>query len=133
MIEGISLKSPLHSNLGGGNASTFHGYNTLSAAPVNEVIRLGEINGKAVINNVRMANAALGAGTQIQLGWEKLDGSSSDSNAFLPATATASASGASMSGVPVTVSDVYLTATVTGGAATGQLDVIYDYAFMGAD
>lgn len=110
-----------------------HGYITLAAAAIADKVRLNKVYAGTKVYGARMVNAALGASSTISLGFEYVNGESGGSvNAFIAATATSSAASTLSAAAPVVLLyDAYITATVAGGAVTGQLDTIVTYEFKG--
>lgn len=112
-----------------------HGYVTLASAAIADKVRLNKVYAGTKIYDVKMVNAALGASTTIALGYEYINGEAGGAaNALLAATATNTANTTRQSGniPPVTLDyDAYITATVAGGTASGQLNVITTYEFKG--
>jgi hypothetical protein len=111
-----------------------HGYVTLAAAQIGDVIRLNKVYAGTKVFDARMVAADLGTGTTLALGFEYANGEAGGSaTAFLAATDVATAaSSTQMSAKPVTLAyDAYIIATVAGGAATGQLDTVLTYEFKG--
>lgn len=103
-----------------------HGAITLAAAQVGDKVRLAKLFAGSKIHDIRMVNAALGVGSTVSLGFEYVNGEAGGgAAALLAATATAAAASTNGAAAPVTLKyDAYLTATIGGGAATGQLDVV---------
>jgi len=109
-----------------------HGYITLASAQIGDKVRLNKVYAGTKIYDVKMVNAALGASSTVSIGWEYVDGTSGGgAAALIPATSTSSAAGTRETTVaPVTLAgDAYITATIGGAAATGQLDVVTTYEF----
>lgn len=105
-----------------------HGYISIANAQIGDVIRLNKLYQGTKIYSSKMINAALGSGVTLQLGWSYTDGSAS--GVIIPAASMASAGKTDSVVAPFTLAlDAYITATVGGGAATGQLDVINTYEF----
>ena len=111
-----------------------HGYITLAAAAIADKVRLNKVYAGTKIYDIKLVNAALGASTTVSLGYEYVNGEAGGSaTALLAATATSSAAvtreGAT---APIVLAyDAYITATIGGGAATGQIDVVTTYEFKG--
>lgn len=114
-------------------AAHAHGKYTLAAAQIADVVRLIKVYAGTKIHGARMINAALGASTTVSIGYEYVNGESAAVPAgILAATSTSSAASTPMAVAPVTLAyDAYITATIGGGAATGQLDVVLNYEFKG--
>lgn len=110
-----------------------HGYVTLAAAQVADKVRLNKVYAGTKIHDIKMVNAALGASTTVSLGYEYVNGEAGGgAAALLAATATNAAAATRGVGAPVTMAyDAYITATIGGAAATGQLDVVTTYEFKG--
>jgi len=111
-----------------------HGYIALAAAQIGDKIRLNKVYQGTKIVDLKMVFADLGTGTTLKVGYEYVNGESGGNDAaFLAATDVATAAGSARSGsAPVTMAyDAYIIATVGGGAATGQLDVVTVYEFKG--
>ncbi len=111
-----------------------HGYMTLASVPSADKIRLNKVYAGTKIYDVRMVNAALGASTTVSLGYEYVNGEAGGgAAALLAATSTSSAASTRQGAIaPITLLyDAYITATVGGGTATGQLDTVVTYEFKG--
>lgn len=111
-----------------------HGYITLAAAASGDKVRLNKVYAGTKVYDVKMVFADLGTGTTVSVGYEYVNGEAGGSaTAFLGATDVATAAGVANSAVaPVTLAyDAYITATIGGAAATGQLDVVTTYEFKG--
>jgi cell division GTPase FtsZ len=111
-----------------------HGYITLASAASADKVRLNKVYAGTKIYDVRMVNAALGASTTVSLGYEYVNGEAGGgATALLAATSTSSAASTRQAAIaPITLQyDAYITATVGGGTATGQLDVVTTYEFKG--
>ncbi len=111
-----------------------HGYMTLAAVPIADKIRLVKLYAGTKLHDVRMVNAALGGSTTVSVGWEYVNGEAGGSaTALIPATSTAAAASTRQGAVaPVHLAfDAFITATIAGAAATGQLDVMTTFEFEG--
>jgi hypothetical protein len=110
-----------------------HGKYTFAATPSADKVRLVKLFAGSKIHDVKAVNAALGASTTISLGYEYVNGEAGGSaTALLPATSTVSAGANRSAAAPVELEyDAYITATVGGGAATGDLNVVVFYEFQG--
>jgi hypothetical protein len=110
-----------------------HGSIVLAAAPIATKVRLNRLFAGSKIYNCKMVNAALGASTTVSVGWEYADGSAGGgAAALIPATSTAAAAKTDSAVAPtVLTGDAYITATIAGAAATGQLDVMTEFEFKG--
>lgn len=106
-----------------------------AGAAAGDKVRLLVLPGNTKVLDVRLINAALGAGTTLSLGYDFTDttlAGGNSANAILAATPTAAAANTRMANAPVTVpSEFYLTATLAGGAASGKIDVVVFYRFLG--
>lgn len=103
-----------------------HGYVALSAAPVGTKIRLLDFSAGTKIHEAKLVYGALGAGSKVSIGIEAFDGTAfaEDAALLLPATDTATAGATRSPAAPVKKKVRYfVTATVTGAAATGRLDL----------
>ena len=116
-----------------GNLTAAHFKYTFAAGQIADVALLGVIPQGAKIVDVHMRNAALGASSTIALGYRKVDPNSTlaaSAAAILAATSTAAAATTRGSFAPFTLNEeTYLTATIAGGAVTGQVDVTLFYVF----
>lgn len=111
-----------------------HGYATLASASIGDKVRLVKLFAGTKIFDTKMVNAALGGSTTVSVGFEYANGEAGGgAAALIAATSTASAAGTRQSTVaPLTLAyDAYITATVGGATATGQLDVVVTYEFKG--
>lgn len=114
--------------------ATAHGSITLASAAIADVVRLVKLFAGTKIVDLHMVAADMGTDTTISIGYEYVNGESGGSaTALLAATDVATgASSTRMSVKPVTLAhDAYITATIAGGTATGALDVIVTYEFVG--
>lgn len=103
-----------------------HGYVALNAAPVGTKIRLLDFSAGTKIHEAKLVYGALGAGSKVSIGIEAFDGTAfaEDAALLLPATDTATAGATRSPAAPVKKKVRYfVTATVTGAAATGRLDL----------
>lgn len=110
-----------------------HGYVTLAGAAIADKVRLNKVYAGTKISDVKLVNAALGAGTTVSLGFEYVNAEAGGGAAVLLAATSTAAAGATRNlAAPVTLDyDAYLTATIGGGVATGKLDVVTTYEFKG--
>ena len=102
-----------------------HGYVTLAAAAVNDKVRLVKVLLVQKIFQTTLINAAPGASTTVSVGFEYVDGQAGGSaTALIPATATNAIAKTESIVKPIVLDyDAYITATIGGAAATGQVDV----------
>ena len=110
-----------------------HGQATLAAAAIGDKVRLNKLFAGTKIYGVKLVNAALGASTTVSVGFEYVDGQAGGgAAALIAATSTASAATREGATAPITLAyDAYVTATVGGAAATGQIDTVVTYEFKG--
>lgn len=111
-----------------------HGYITLASAAIADKVRLNKVYAGTKIYDIKLVNAALGASTTVSLGYEYVNGEAGGSaTALLAATSTSSAAATRQGAIaPITLAyDAYITATIGGGTATGQVDVVTTYEFKG--
>lgn len=122
-INAASLKDVQPS--GDRGAMHAHGYVTLAAAAVNDKVRLVKVFAGTKIFQTTLINAALGASTTVSVGFEYVDGQAGGSaTALIPATATNAIAKTESIVKPIVLDyDAYITATIGGAAATGQVDV----------
>ncbi len=98
-----------------------HGFVNLNAAAVGTKIRLLDFSAGTKIHDAKLVFGALGAGSKVSIGIEAFD---EDTAILLAATDTAAAGVARSAAAPVKKKVRYfVTATVTGAAATGRLDL----------
>lgn len=115
-----------------GNLSKAHGYVDFATDAAGTVAHVLEMPAGAKIFGVDAHHANLGASTGVQLGVHYPDDPASDIADLFGNGATTSAGTVSWSGVPVTLDQrAILTVTVTGGAATGAVNVIPEYSNLG--
>lgn len=115
-------------------AAHAHGYIALAAAAIADKVRLVKLFAGTKIYSTRLiTGATLGASTTVSVGFEYVDGQAGGGAAVLiPATATTAAGSTSSIVAPITLLyDAYITATVGGGVATGQMDVVVVYDHVG--
>lgn len=111
-----------------------HGYITLAAAAIADKVRLVKLYAGTKLHDLHMIFADLGTSVTVSIGYEYVNGEAGGSaTALLAATDVATAAGdARGKFAPVTLAyDAYITATIGGGAATGQLDVVTTFEFKG--
>jgi hypothetical protein len=118
-----------------GNVSKEYLYADLAAAPIAEVIELGEFDAGTLFYGIDAIIGALGAGTTLSFGFKPVnpgDGSAAPAE-LLAAASTASASVRSTTKrIPIEFAyPVVLTATVAGAVATGSVSVIAEYVYRG--
>lgn len=79
---------------------------------------------------LKLINEALGASTTVKVDAVDAEG---NSTAILPASNTASAGRIDYEDAPVMLDvETAITATTAGGAATGVIDVVVEYIYIGA-
>lgn len=110
-----------------------HGYVTLAAQPAGDEVRLVKLFAGTKVYNSSIVNAALGAGVQVALGYRYVNGEAgSNTTAFIPASAANAAGKIHSNAAPVMLEyDAFIVATISGGAATGKLDAVIEFAFKG--
>lgn len=118
---------------GDDGAAFAHGKLTLAAAAIADKVRLVKLFAGTKIYSAKMINAALGASTTVSVGFEYVDAQAGGGAAFvIAATSTAAAARTESIAAPFTLDyDAYITATVGGAAATGQLDVVVLFEHRG--
>lgn len=119
-----------------GNMCIAWGQLDVGAANGDEVL-FCELPAGTRVTRVRYVNDAMGAGSQIALGYKFKDPTlgAAVANAFKAAAAVSSAGSATgdFHPLPVFTNDFYVTATVSGGAlsAGAKLTVFVEYEFAG--
>lgn len=110
-----------------------HGQMTLAAAQVGDKVRLVKLFAGTKLFGAKIINAALGAGTTVSLGYELVDGTAGGgAAALIAATSTAAAARTESNSAPLLVlADFYITATIGGGPASGQLDAVILFEHRG--
>ncbi len=111
-----------------------HGSVTLASAAIADKVRLVKLYAGTKLYDVHMVFADLGTGTTVSVGYEYVNGEAGGSaTALLAATDVATAAGdANSKFAPITLAyDAFITATIGGGTATGQLDVMTTFEFKG--
>lgn len=110
-----------------------HGYTALAAAAIADKVRLVKLYAGTKVHGIKLVNAALGAATTVSLGFEYVNGEAGGSATALLAATSTVAGGATLGvGAPMVLAyDAYITATVGGGVATGQIDVSTTFEFRG--
>lgn len=130
-INAVPARKGQSTSGGWGNLFAAHFVYTLASAQISDVLLLGQIPANAKVVDINMRNAALGASTTIALGYRAVNPASAlsaSAAAYLAATSTSSAATTRGSFAPnKQAEDLYLTATVAGGVATGQVDVTVFY------
>lgn len=131
IINAITLPENLYA--GEAPVAVAHGFHTLAAAQINDVVRLCKMPAGTKVYEAKLVNAALGASTTVSLGYEYVNGeAAANATAFLGDTSTVAAATTRAPGAPVILQyDAYLTATVKGGAATGKIDAVLQYEYRG--
>lgn len=118
-----------------GNLNQINDGKTLAAAVIADTIDFATIPVGSRIVDAHMINAALGAGTTLSLGWRYKDGTAGGSaTAIFAATSMAAVARTNMATAPITptlAKDIVVFATLAGGAATGRVDVVVKYQFLG--
>ena len=118
----------------GANLTVAHFTYTFAAGQIGILLCWAKLP-QAKVVDVNMRNAALGASSTIALGCRKVNPASSlaasTAAAYLAATSTVSAATTRGSFAPIKKDEeVYVTATIAGGAVTGQsMDVTFFYVF----
>lgn len=120
----------------GNNSVAIFSY-TLAAAAINDVVYLGQLPKYAQVHSVTLYNAALGAGTTVDVGYAtaEIGGTlTADDNYWISAKDTSSAAvtanSALATAVPKTFSEgIFVTATVEGAEATGAIHVVVEYLY----
>lgn len=110
-----------------------HGVVTLAAAQIADKVRLVKLFAGSKVYATTMINAPLGASTTVGVGFEYVNGEAGGSAvSFIPQTATSSAAKTESVVNPVILEyDAYVTATIAGGAATGELNVMVLFEHRG--
>lgn len=117
-----------------GDANSAHAYADLSAAAINDVVDLVRIPAGSRIDDVKLVHGAMGATTQLQVGYRYEDSANGAAvpNHFLAAAASSSAGTRRSDKAPIEFdAPVVLTVTVTGAAATGRIDAVIGYVYRG--
>ncbi|MBF0339449.1 MAG: hypothetical protein HQL95_00620 [Magnetococcales bacterium] len=115
--------------------NTYSAVLTYDAAGIasGDVIILGKIPGESRITDLRLNHGAMGTNVTLNVGWIDAGvANSSNANYFLSGSNVAAA-GVKRSDAKVlnVVNDTYITATVGGATATGNLEMIVTYQFHG--
>lgn len=118
-----------------GNDSVSLPKRTLAAAAINDKVYLGIIPAESKLHTVELVHGALGASTTLALGWENVDGTAGGgATEFLAAAASASAGRRAYTGFPLeTTKDIYVYATVAGAVATGDVQLVAQYEYIGTE
>lgn len=115
-----------------GNQSVSHCKYTFNANPAGDKLQAIKLYAGSKITDVRVINAALGAGTTVSVGYETLDGLTSAPTAFINAQSTVAAGRILTAAAPLTLTkDSIINLTIGGGAATGQVDLVVEYDYRG--
>lgn len=116
-----------------GDANNAHLYVDLAATPQGTVVDLGVFGAGTRVDDVKVINGALGAGTGIKVGYRNFDGSdTADDDAFVTVADTATAKTNRSNAAPIQFDQkVVVTLTVTGAAATGRVDVVVSNVYSG--
>lgn len=111
-----------------------HGQYVFAAAQIGDKVRLKQLYAGTFVTDVKLINAALGAGVTVSLGFENVDSSdgTADDAGLIPATAANAAGCTRSNAAPILLAkDCYLVAVIGGAAATGQIDAVVGYEFRG--
>lgn len=115
-----------------GNASRTDLKYKNAATPINTVVVLGQFPAGMSIDGLRIVHGALGAGVTIDVGVSYPNGDAADAPALFGNFDVAAAGVKEWKDKPVRVErDCYLTYTVKGAQASGDVDVMVDYRFLG--
>lgn len=114
-------------------AAFAHGSVTLASAATTTKVRLLKLFAGTKIYGTKMVNAALGASTTVSVGYEYVDGQAGGgAAALIAATDTSAAAKTDSVKAPIVLDyDAYITATVGGASATGQVDVVMSFEHRG--
>ena len=115
-----------------GNASRTDLSHTAAAAPIGTVVVLGQFSAGMSIDALRLVHSAMGVGVTIDVGLTYPTGDKADEPAKFGNFDVAAAGVKNWAAKPVRVEhDCYLVYTVKGAPASGTLDVLMDYRFLG--
>jgi len=120
----------------GNNSVAIFSY-TLAAAAINDVVYLGQVPKYATVHSVTLYNAALGAGTTMDIGYatSEIGGTlTADDNYWITAKDTSAEAITSHTALATAKPKqfgeaIFVTATVEGGAATGAITVVVEYRY----
>lgn len=118
-----------------------HGSMSINAQP-GDKIRLSKVFAGTKVYNAKLINAALGAGSELSLGyetcptneasWQQAADTVVADTAWLNNVSTAAAGKNDSPSAPIYLTqDAYIVATVAGAAAVGQIDTVIEYEFRG--
>lgn len=113
-----------------GDANQHHLYIDLAAAAANDVVLLGKVRPGCRIDDMKAVSEALGASTGFKIGYKNASGTDDD---YFMTVADSSGAATTRSNVKPIVfdEDTEITLTVTGAAATGQVDLVAFGVFLG--
>lgn len=116
-----------------GNAAQHDGGKTLAAAAIGTTVDIVELPAGTRITDLKAVHGALGESTTLEVGIRYPNGDGTDDpDYFLAAASSVSAGHRYTSVAPVQFEvPVIITATTRGGEATGRIDVIPTYNYMG--
>lgn len=116
-----------------GNASRAHLFDTVGAMPVNDTLVLGTFDAGTCIDEIRFNHDNLGASVTLDIGFSYIDGSAGSNLTAFGAALVASAAGVKrFEGKPVVLeSRAQIIVTIKGAAATGRIDALVDYRYLG--
>lgn len=104
----------------------------LAATPINETVIIGTFDAGTEIDEIRFNHANLGAGVVVDVGYQYLDGTVPVPTAFGSALAMSAAGVKRFEGVPVKLENrAQIFITVKGAVATGRIDALVEYRFVG--
>lgn len=130
-LNASTLKDTVYSGESGLNPA--HGSYALAAANINDKVRLNLLYAGTKVYDAKLINAALGSGVTVDLGFEYANGEAgSNATQWLAAAACTNAGANRSAAAPIVLPyDAYVIATIKGAAATGQIDSVITYEFVG--
>jgi hypothetical protein len=115
-----------------GNKSASHLFVTLAAAPIGTIVELGHFSAGTRVDDMKIITDALGAASDIQIGVSYPSGDIADEPDKFLTIDTVAAKTTRYDGKPMQPTEAFiLTATVINAPATGDIDIVIDYSFVG--
>lgn len=115
-----------------GDSCSAHLFVDLAAAPVDTEVLLGKFRPGYRVDDMKVVNEALGASTGLKIGFKPKGGGAADDDYFATIAGTSSAKTTRSNAAPKAFEvETEVTLTVTGGAATGRVDIVMSGVFVG--
>lgn len=132
MPDSPSLRKKVYTGAHG-NQSAEQFYAVAAAAAVNSVFNIGTLPAGVIVDEIRVCHDNLGASVTLDVGVAYPNGEAADApTRFLAAQAVSAVGIKSWADKPVRFdADTVLTLTTKGAVATGRVDVLVRYRYIG--